>query len=71
MDCDRFLHKNRISFDVNQLIVCEHTRFVRENRQNRTNYENKGYFLMTSLMTVAFRMRMSSRGRLRLSVFTC
>jgi hypothetical protein len=31
MDYTQFLHKNRISFDVNQLIVCEHTTFVREN----------------------------------------
>ena len=31
MDYHQFLHKKRISFDVNQSIVCEHTTFVCEN----------------------------------------
>ena len=31
MDYTLFLHKNCISFDVNQLVVCEHTRIVRGN----------------------------------------
>jgi len=33
MDYTLFLHKNRISFDVNQLIVREHTAFVCENSE--------------------------------------
>ena len=33
MDYHQFLHKNRISFDVNQLIVCEHSRIVCDNGQ--------------------------------------
>ena len=31
MDYHQFLHKNRISFDVNQVIVCEHSQIVRDN----------------------------------------
>ena len=31
MDRNHFLHKNRISFDVNQVPVCEHRLIVREN----------------------------------------
>ena len=31
MDYTLFLHKNCISFDVNQLVVCEHNRIVCEN----------------------------------------
>jgi len=31
MDRNHFLHKNRISFDVNQVPVCEHRLIVHEN----------------------------------------
>ena len=31
MDCTQFLHKNCISFDVNQFVVCEHIQIVCEN----------------------------------------
>ena len=31
MDYTQLLHKKRISFDINQAVVCEHTTFVCEN----------------------------------------
>ena len=40
MDYTLFLHKKRISFDVNQLIVCEHTTFVCENNQKGNLFIN-------------------------------
>ena len=33
MDCKRFLVKKRILLDANQLIVCEHNRFVSEHTE--------------------------------------
>ena len=43
MDYYILLHKKRISFDVNQLIVREHTTFVRENSLSVTNFLAKRF----------------------------